>query len=222
MADDLIVVGAGGFGREVVDVVEAINSAADTPRWRVHGVVDDAPSDTNLSRLRDRSIAYLGNLQTTIDATERPHYVIGVGSPAVRRALADRLDDAGFHAATLIHPSATLGSAVVVGAGSIVCAGVRLTTNIDIGRHVHLNLNSTVGHDSTVGDFVSVNPLASISGDCALGDEVLIGVAASIINGVTVGSGSTVGGGACSIRNVPPSTTVVGVPAAPLGKKRSS
>lgn len=222
MTDDIVVVGAGGFGREVVDVMEAVNAAESTPRWNLRGVVDDSPSEENLQRLQVRGIPYLGDLQTIISDAARPHFVIGIGSPGVRRALAERLDAAGFSAATLIHPSASTGSAVTIDPGSVICAGVRLTTNIAIGRHAHLNLNSTVGHDSTLGDYVSVNPLASISGDCVLDDEVLIGVAASIINGVTVGSGSVVGGGACAVRDVPSDTTVVGVPATPLTKKRSS
>lgn len=222
MSDDVIVIGAGGFGREVIDVIEAINGAATTPTWNVLGIVDDAPTDENLQRLKLRSIDYLGTVDTVIQSEVRPCYAIGIGGTRVRRAIAKRLDDAGFNAATLVHPTASFGSRVRVGPGSIICAGVRITTNITIGQHVHLNLNATVGHDSELGDFVSVNPLASISGDCHVEDDVLVGVSASLINGVSVGSGATVGGGACVVRSVPTDTAVVGVPAKPLSKKRSA
>lgn len=222
MSDDVVIIGAGGFGREVVDVIEAINAAAAEPPLRVLGVVDDSPTDENLGRLGQRSIAYLGTLDRLIESDQRPRYVIGIGNPRVRRTLANALDAAGFSAQTLVHPAATIGSMVSIGPGSIICAGVRLTTNISVGRHVHLNLNATVGHDSTLADFVSVNPLASISGDCHVESGALIGVSASLINGVTVAKDATVGGGACVIRSVPEAVTVVGVPANPLGKKRSS
>lgn len=211
MVDSLVVVGAGGFGREVLDVVDAMNAVG--PTWDVIGVADDAPTESNLTRLADRGVRYVGTLEQLAASDTRCAYVIGVGSTAVRRRLADRLDAAGFHAATVVHPSVTSGFRVTIGEGSVVCAGVRLTTNIAIGRHVHLNLNATVGHDSAIGDFVSVNPLASISGDCTIEDGVLIGVAGVVLNGITVGSGATVGGAACVVRDVRAGTVVKGIPA---------
>jgi sugar O-acyltransferase (sialic acid O-acetyltransferase NeuD family) len=213
MAEPIVVVGAGGFGREVLDVVDAINSLGHEPVWHVVGVVDDDPSDENLHRLRDRGVDFLGGSDEPLKWLDAMNYAVGVGNPRVRRTLADKFDGAHFQAASLIHPSATLGFGVVVGDGAVICAGVRLTTNIRLGRHVHLNLNSTVGHDTTVGDFVSANPLASISGDCLIEDDVLIGVAGVVLNGVTIGQGSTVGGSACVVRDVPAGVVVKGVPA---------
>ena len=222
MLEDLVVIGAGGFGREVVDVIEAINESESSPRWRLVGVVDDSPSEENVDRLERRGIPYLGTVETLVADVARPKFVIAIGSPRVRRAIATDLENEGFVPATIVHPASTTGSVVSIGAGTVICAGVRLTTNISVGRHCHLNLNATVGHDSVLMDFVSINPLASISGDCIVEDDVLIGVCASIINQVTVHAGATVGGGACAVRDVPPDATVVGIPAVPLGKKRSS
>jgi sugar O-acyltransferase (sialic acid O-acetyltransferase NeuD family) len=213
MADPLVVIGAGGFGREVLDVVDAINAAADAPAWNVLGVLDDSPSDLNLERLRLRGIALLGGIDDFLSAKSDCQYVIGVGAPATRRLVAEKFDDAGYEAATLVHPTVTRGFDVEIGPGCVICAGVRLTTNLRLGRHVHLNLNSTVGHDSTLGDYVSVNPLASISGDCVLGNDVLVGVAGVVLNGLMVGDGSTVGGSACVVKDVPPGVVVKGVPA---------
>lgn len=210
----LIVVGAGGFGREVLDVVDAINEAHPAPVWTVQGVVDDSPTDVNLERLSRRKVAYLGTTEDLLGgASADLHYAVGIGSPRVRRSIADRLDRAGWTAATIVHPSVSWGFDVAIGAGSILCAGVRLTTNISLGRHVHLNLNATVGHDTVVGDYVSINPLASISGDCTIESGVLIGVAGVVLNGLTIGPGATVGGSACVVRDVPPGDVVVGVPA---------
>lgn len=214
MTDPIVVVGAGGFGREVIDVIEAINQTG--ARWEVTGVVDDAPSGANLERLDARGISYMGTLDELLSGDLRCHYTVGVGSPAVRRHIASRLDAEGFSAATLVHPTVTRGFGVSVGEGSVLCAGVRLTTNIVLGRHVHINLNSTVGHDTMIGDFVSVNPLASISGDCLIEEGVLVGVAGVVLNQVTIGRNATVGGGACVIRDVAWNTTVVGIPARPI------
>lgn len=216
MADTLVVVGAGGFGREVLDVVDAVNAAADAPVWTVAGVVDDRPTDANLAHLRTRGVPHLGTTADLIDAdpASRPtHYLVGIGNPAVRRTIAERLDGAGLVPATVVHPSVTVGFDVEVGPGSVLCAGVRITTHIRIGRHVHLNLNATIGHDTVIGDYVSANPLASISGDCVIEDEVLVGVSGVILNGLRVGRGSVVGGSACVVKDVPPGVVVKGIPA---------
>lgn len=225
MSTPIVVVGAGGFGREVLDVIEAMDAARlaaghDEPVWQLVGVIDDAITDENLARLTARSIPHLGSIEDFLSATAgHVAYAVGIGSPVVRRRIAERFDAAGHTGATLVHPSVTMGSPVKIGAGSVLCAGVRITTNITIGRHVHINLNATVGHDTTIGDFVSINPLASISGDCALEADALIGVAGIVLNGLRVGQGATVGGAACAVRDVEPGTTVVGVPARPLGRK---
>ncbi len=213
MADPLVVVGAGGFGREVLDVLDAINADASSPAWDVVGVLDDAPAAANLERLHHRGVAFLGGVDDFLSGSAVSRYVVGIGAPRTRRLIAEKFESAGYEAATLVHPAASMGFHVVIGSGSVLCAGVRLTTNIRLGRHVHLNLNSTVGHDSRLGDYTSVNPLASISGDCVLGDEVLVGVAGVVLNGLTVGNGATVGGSACVVRDVPPGVIVKGVPA---------
>ena len=213
MAEDLVIVGAGGFGRETADVVDAVNAAAGDPVWRLLGVVDDAPSPENLERLARRAIPYLGTTDDLLSGGRKPRFLIGIGSPAVRRMLADRLEDAGLVAATVVHPAATIGSDVSIGAGTVICAGARVTTHIRLGLHVHLNPNVTVGHDTTLGDFVSMNPSSSVSGDCQIRPGALIGVGAVVLNRLVVGSGALVGANACVVRDVEAGRTVKGVPA---------
>lgn len=212
-ARPLVVVGAGGFGREVIDVVDAINDAASAPVWDVVGIVDDSPSEVNLERLKKRGTPYIGTVEQVLNDFAPTQYVVGIGSPGVRRRIAEAFGKAGWPAATLIHPTVTLGFDVQVGAGSVICAGVRLTTNIRLGQHVHLNPNVTVGHDTELGDFVSMNPMSSISGDCRIEDDVLVGVGGVVLNGVSVGKGSVIGGAACVVGDVAPDQIVVGVPA---------
>ncbi len=125
MAEPLVIVGIGGFGREALDVAEAMNAAANAPVWDIVGAVDDRPSVENLERLQRRSVGFLGSLAELLDRPERPSYAIGIGSPSTRRAIADRMDAVGFRAATLIHPSVTFGADTHVGAGSVLCAGCR-------------------------------------------------------------------------------------------------
>ncbi|NYG54693.1 acetyltransferase [Nocardioides perillae] len=211
MVEPLVIVGAGGFGRETADVVEAINAIA--PTWELLGFVDDAPSDVNLERLAARGYDLLGGTDHLVSLDNCAHYVIGVGCPRARRAVADRLRCGRHVPATLVHPAATIGSAVSIGEGTVICAGARLTTNIAVGRHVHVNPSATVGHDTTLGDFVSLNPASSISGDCVIGAGSLVGVGAVVLNQLRVGEDATVGASACVVRDVLDGATVKGVPA---------
>ena len=214
MTRDLVIIGCGGFGREVADVVDAINAASGSePVWNLLGFIDDSPSDDDLKRVESRGSRVLGSLDDVIDGLSGTSYVIGIGSGRVRKTLSGRADCAGLTAGTLIHPSVSLGAEVSVAEGVVLCSGVAVTTNITIGRHVHLNLNSTVGHDSSLGDFSTVNPLVAISGNCQIGALSNLGTHAAVLPGTTIGVGAVVGAAACVVKDVPAGQLVKGVPA---------
>lgn len=206
----LYIVGCGGFGREVVDVVDAIN--AETPTWDILGLVDDRPSTADQERAAALGLTLVNGVDHLLEQTPG-NAVIGIGSGSVRRAIDRRLSGAGWQAPVLVHPTVTMGREVHLGAGTILCAGVRLTTNIRIGRHVHVNLNSTIGHDCEIRDYVSVNPLVAVSGNVVLGEGVSLGTHSAILQNLEIGSDSTVGAGALVVKDVPSGIVVKGVPA---------
>jgi len=213
-ARPLIVVGAGGFGREVLDVVEAVNRHGAGPLWQVVGVVDDSPAPINLERLRARHIRHLGGVGS-IARYEDHAVVIGVGSPEARVRIAAQLRElsASLTYPVLVHPSASIGSECALGEGAVVCGGAQISTNVSTGRHVHVNPNATIGHDTSLSDYVSVNPGAIVSGECSVESGVLIGAGAVVLQGVVVGARSLVGASACVVRDVAPDLVVKGVPA---------
>jgi sugar O-acyltransferase (sialic acid O-acetyltransferase NeuD family) len=212
MPEPLVIVGCGGHGREVYNIVQAINETHGDP-WKVVGFLDDGPQDVNLRRLDSLGVPFLGPVATLASLDPETRYVIGIGDPRVRARVEAQVSAHGLAAAQLIHPSATVGVDSRVGEGVVLFAGTRITTNVTLGRHVHLNQNATVGHDSELSDFVQVNPLAAVSGDCRLAERALIGTTATILQGLRVGEGATVGAGACVVRDVPDNTIVKGIPA---------
>lgn len=212
----LVVVGAGGFGRETIDVILAINEVE--PAFDLLGVVDDSPSDLNRSRLEAIEVPLLGR----IDELKRIdcQATIGVGSPKARQAISTRLDEYRITSPILLHPTAVIGSAFQAQSGLVVCAGVTIGTNVVLGSHVHLNPHAVVGHDTIIENFVSVNPNATVSGDCVIGQGTLLGAASIVLEGRTLPPATTVGAAACVVDPGRPGETVVGVPARSL--KRTS
>lgn len=207
----VVVVGASGFGRESLDVLGAMITAGSD--FEILGVVDDDPSEVNLSRLQHRGVAYLGTIADwlasgPLDAL----FVLGIGNSTIRRKLVLRLEGANLSAFTAVHPNATIGACTTMAEGVVVCAGAAISTNVTIGRYVQINPNATVGHDADLRDFVSVNPGAVISGEVLLNSEVLIGASATVLQQLTVGAATVVGAGALVTKDVPESVVVKGVP----------
>ncbi|MGI8678594.1 MAG: NeuD/PglB/VioB family sugar acetyltransferase [Jatrophihabitans sp.] len=209
----LVVVGGGGFGRETIDVIEAINAATPEDGFDLLGVLDDDPSRATSRRLAARHITHLGPIDGWLVRGDDAAYLVAIGAPATRRAIAERFDRTEARAATVIHPQAVVGSAGSIGAGSIVCAGGQISTNVRIGVHVHVNPNATIGHDCVISDFVSINPAATISGECFVAPDASLGAGSVVLQGLRVGHGATVGAAACVVRDVPTRAVVKGVPA---------
>lgn len=210
----IVVVGAGGFGREVLDIVEAMNHVGAT--LELLGSIDD--SDASVHLLARRGTSYLGPIDRYIwglTPEDTPWFVIGIGAGDVRREIDATLTAAGLTPAVLVHPMATVGADTRIGEGCILAAGARVTTNITLGRHTHVHVNATVGHDATLGDFVSVYPCATVSGSVHLADGVAIGTGANVLPGRSIGEGAYVGAGAVVTTDVEPGVTVAGVPARP-------
>jgi len=211
----LVILGAGGLGREVHDIVEALNDVA--PVWDFLGFVDSAPA---LGQLVTERGPILGGDEMLTALPAGTHFVVAIGDNSARRRVAGRAEDAGLIGAVLVHPRASVGPRrVELGAGTVVAPGAAITTNVIIGRHARIDQNATVAHDARLGDFVALSPGASISGTVVLEDEVMVGTNASVIQGLMVGAGAVIGAGAVVVRNVAPGETVAGVPAAPLGRR---
>lgn len=219
MSRDVVLIGAGGFGREAFHVIDDHNRASPASgQLRVMGVVDDDAGTARSQSWRRREVPYLGTLESWLGRETHASYFVTIGDPLVRGRLHRLLGTAGRRSApAVVHPSATVTRTALLGAGTIVCPGVRISTEVVVGEQVHLNPQATLGHDAHLGHCVSLNPQSAVSGSVQVHDDVLIGASACVLEGRTVGAGARVGAGACVTADVRPGTTVVGVPARPTG-----
>lgn len=204
----LVIIGAGGHGREALDIALAMNAVR--PTFDVLGFLDDGRTPGTLAS--PHAYAVLGgvDLLAGLDVA----FVPAIGDTGVRRRIVEEYPD--HEAATLVHPSATLGSHVEHGPGLVMAAGARLTHGISLGQHVHVNVNASISHDCRVGDFVTITPGVHVSGNVTLEEGVWVGIGACVIQGVTVGANAFVGAGAAVVDDLPANMTAVGVPARPM------
>jgi sugar O-acyltransferase (sialic acid O-acetyltransferase NeuD family) len=208
MLTRVVIIGAGGFAREVQDVIRNCNRAQ--LRYNFLGFIDDfVPVGT---KINDSSVIGDFSWFKTPEAL-CVLATVGVGAPEVRRKLVERVVELGVDFVTLVDPTVVASPFVTIGKGTVICPGVILTNNITLGEHVHLNLDSTVGHDAIMEDFTTTAPGAHINGKNLLKEGAYVGTGANFIEKVTVGEWAIIGAGACVVKDIPANTTAVGCPA---------
>ncbi|MGF1484181.1 MAG: NeuD/PglB/VioB family sugar acetyltransferase [Opitutales bacterium] len=205
--EDVYIVGAGGFAREVF--AWASQHPECGARWRLAGFLDDNPKALDGF---DLPVAVVGSIR---DHQPKPNelLLLGLGLPKAKRACVESLQARGGHFLSLIHPSAVLGQRITLGDGVVICPGVIVTCDVRIGSYAMLNCHATVGHDALVSDYTTLSGHVDLTGHVQVGAEVFFGSRASVIPGKRVGDAAVVGAGAVVIRDVPTGSTVFGNPA---------
>lgn len=207
-----LIVGAGGFGREVLMVYRSLENDAVAEQYRFQGFLDDVHEHDHqvFSAIDAEVVGGLDSLMPT------DGYVISVANPHVKSKVHRRVATVGAEALVLVHPTAWMGDDIELGPGTIVTAQCSLTTNIRLGQHVHVNLGCTLGHDSRLEDYVTLSPGVHVSGNVHIEEGVLIGTGAVLLPGITIGRGAVIGAGAVVTKDVPSGMVAVGMPAKPL------
>lgn len=200
----LLVVGAGGLGREVVATARITN------KWdSIQFVDDNATGFIN-------GIPVWGSVEQLNDIPTKTEVFIAVGNPAIKRNIYKKLK-ASEHISypTIVHPNVRIHwpEQVSIGKGCYIADGTLITTNVTVGDFNLINLMCTLGHDVKMGSFCSIMPSVNISGGAQLGDEVYIGTGAKLIKATTLGGQCKVGAGAVVNRDIPAGETWAGVPA---------
>lgn len=209
----IVIVGAGGFGREVLALIRNINQIK--PTFEVLGFIDDGmPVGTKIHEL-----SVLGKTSSIVQ-TGAEGAVIAIGKTQIREDVTSRMP-VNLKFPNIIHPLAVFQDPerIRIGQGNIICAGNIFTTDIRLGNFCIVNLACTIGHNAVLSDFCSVMPGVNISGGALLQKGVYVGTGAKLIKATTLGSYCTVGAGAVVDADIAPNETVVGVPAKPLNDR---
>lgn len=208
-AQRVVILGAGGFAREVLDIFGACN--ANGARYDVLGFLDENAAHWGMEL---NGYPVLGGFEwLQREDAQGVRAICGVGNPAVRRRLVRKATERGIPFTNVVHPTAVLTPFVTFGEGVVVTAGCIFTNQIRIGDHVHVNLDCTIGHDAVIHDFCTLAPGVHVSGNVTIHQGCDIGTGTAIIQGVTVGEWTIIGAGAVVAHDLPANVTAVGVPA---------
>lgn len=204
---NLIIVGASGFGRELLAMIERINQAK--PTWNVLGFIDD-----NVHALDNYEIDYrvLGSIQGW-NLIGDELYGLAIASPRTKEKVVLALKERGIRFATLIDPTVSIGSRTKLGEGVVSFGQTGISVDCQIGDFVFFNALCGIGHDAIIGDYCTFGPKVCISGATKMGKCVNVGALASTFPGVAVGDFATIGMNSAVVRKVKANTTVMGVPA---------
>ena len=208
----IIIVGAGGFGREVKMLIDQINE--NKVVYEFIGYYDDnIPKGSIVNGFR-----VLGTVNELYSIEYSLEVVISIANPLIKKKIYEILNsNDNLNFPSLIHPNVLIGKdQVVIGYGCIICASNIITVNINIGNFVILNLGCTVGHDTKIGDYSSFMPSVNISGEVMISEKVYVGTGAKIINQIEIGENSIIGAGAVVSKSIPSNCTAVGIPAKPI------
>lgn len=207
----LVIIGAGGFGREMLAWAEqSVEVGRD---WEIRGFIDDNLDALSGKGTRAPVLGRIADYQPASDEV----FVCAIGVPAIKRRVSETIASRGGRFARLTHRTAVIGHNVEVGEGVIFCPYSIASANNRLGRGVALNLHATVDHDATVGDWSQVNCHCDLTAAVEVGIEVFLGSRVSVIPNVRIGDRAYVGAGSVVLRDVPAGAKVVGSPARRIG-----
>jgi len=210
VAESLVIVGAGGFGRETIELVRARQAAGDGIELR--GICDD---DERLWGTMVLGVPVIGGIDTVADHADC-RVVITIGNPSnfgVRQRVVEKLGLPDDRYATVVHPTAVIPDSARIGLGSIVHAACVFTADVEVGSHVVMMPSVVLTHDDYVGDFVTFGAGVLVAGGVSIGSGAYIGSGAKIREYRTIGAGSLIGMGSVVTTDVPGGELWAGVPA---------
>lgn len=203
---NIIIIGAGGVGREVSLIIEKINKLKAT--WNLIGFIDDNINSWKIIN----GYPIIGGMDLLETLPLDTYVVIAIANYNVKKKIVNKINNK-FKFATIIDPKVYIHDYMTIGEGTIIYEGAIITANIQVGNHVIISPKCGIGHDSIIKDYVSLLWNVNVSGNDVIEEGVMMGSGSTIIQGKKIGKGSIIGAGAVVIDDIDSFTTAVGVPA---------
>lgn len=202
----IIIVGAGGFGRELLWWIKDINKVE--KKWEIAGFIDDNPNALDGYKCDYPIIGTIKDWQPKEDE----EFALAFGSPALKRKIVDLLKSKGAKFATVIHPTAMLSEFAKIGEGFIMFPNSKVSCNTTVGDFVTL-LATPIGHDVEIGDYTVISGGCNVVRNVKIGKDVFLAAGVCIAQDVQIGDGAYLGLGSVVLKDVPAGATVFGNPA---------
>lgn len=206
---DLVIAGAGGFGRELYQWIKDGNKRkSEDEKWRVRGFIDD-------------NLHALDNIECDLEVVDsiggyRPReqewVAMAIAKPAIKERIVGELKKRGCRFASIIHHTAIIGDFTSVGEGVVMYPDAAVSVNSRIGNFVTL-LSSGLGHDVEIEDYVTISSMCDICGGVRIGKRVFLGSHVTIVPGRRIGDDAYIAAGSTVMTNIKPGYRVMGNPA---------
>lgn len=193
----VIIIGAGGHGKVIADIIEKSED-------HIVGFLDD-----RIDLKFCFGYPILGNIDQYNQYSEF-FFILAIGDNFVRSNISQNMKHVKWY--TAIHPSAVLAKDVKIGAGTAVMANAVINSSAIIGQHCIINSAAIVEHDNMVGDFVHISPRVALGGTVHIGSLSHLGIGSTVKNNVSICSQVIIGAAGCVIHNISHPGTYVGVP----------
>ncbi len=203
---EIIIVGAGGFGRELLQWIKDINKVEE--QWIIKGFIDD-----NLKALDNYECEYkvIGTINEW-QPEENEVFACAIAKPNIKEKVLTLLKIKGALFVSVIHPTAIIGDHNNIGEGLIACPNSCITVNTIIGDFVTL-LGSTIGHDAIVADYSTISSYCEITSGVKIGKRVFLGSHVTIIPGRKIANDVYIGAGSVVVTHIKANTKIMGNPA---------
>jgi sugar O-acyltransferase (sialic acid O-acetyltransferase NeuD family) len=202
---EIVIVGAGGFAREMHCLLPGFLPDEDYSFKGFLGQDQGTPADTDISKL------ILGD-PASYQPQPNERFVLAIGNMDARRRTVEALTSKGGEFLTLVHPTAIVAPTAKLAQGTIIYPLAAVSNNAQLQTCVKLNYYASVGHDTTLGKYCLLAPYATVNGFGVLEDQVYMSTHSTVAPQVRIGKESKISANSAAMKDVPSGSLVFGVP----------
>jgi len=201
-----IIIGAGGHGRVVLDILRQVGGVDPV------GFID---ADVSRAGATVDGLPIMGaiNLLPKLVKQEVKSAIVAIGDNRARVSYARMVIEQGMELVNAVHPSALVSATAKIGRNVVVAVGAIIGTDAHIGDSCIVNTGAVIDHECRIGEGVHICPGALLAGRVEVQMGAFVGLGAKVLPCLKVGANAVVGAGALVREDVPENATVVGVPA---------